>query len=55
MSKFIGEVGNEHGKSKGAGPRRDAVQLGLDRGIAVAFDDRGLRGQSSMAAIQVQM
>ena len=43
MPEPVGEVGDEHSKGKSAGPGRDAAQLGLDVGVAVAFDDCGLR------------
>lgn len=41
MACFVAEVSEDHGKSKGSGPWRHAVQLRLNFAVAVAIDDAG--------------
>ena len=41
MFELIGEESDDEGEDKGAGPGRDAVQLGADLRVAVCADDAG--------------
>lgn len=38
---LVRRKGDDHCEAKGAGPRRDGVELGFDVGVAVALDDAG--------------
>lgn len=40
MLKSIGDEGDEHCKQKSANPRRDGVELSLDGGVVVCFNNR---------------
>ena len=43
VSYSVGKVGDKHCRCKGTGPRRDAMKLSLDRGVAVASYNCWLR------------
>lgn len=41
VPRFVGRVGDQHREGEGGRPRRHAVQLRADGGVAVGFDDGG--------------